>query len=85
MKKPDDILRLAGWIDHRPGTTRIIVGVSLLVLILAGIACSLPSERASDSLDATKFALEVEATTLALEKLSLTLEAESQEFTQLLS
>ncbi|NIS79766.1 MAG: hypothetical protein GTO14_06065 [Anaerolineales bacterium] len=79
MKKKDETSSPTGWSRCRSSITGRIVGVSLLVLILAGLACSLPSERASDALDATKLALEVEATTLALEKLRLTMEAESQE------
>jgi hypothetical protein len=51
----------------------------LLVLILATLACSLPSDQSSDSVQATQLALEVEATTLALEKAVLTQDAESEE------
>ena len=51
----------------------------LVVLILASLACSLPSNQSSDSVQATQLALEVEATTLALEKAVLTQEAESEE------
>lgn len=55
-----------------------ILVLCLACLFLAVLACSLPSDRASDSLDETRVALEVEGTILAIEKARLTLDAESQ-------
>ncbi len=55
------------------------VWMCLLVLILASLACSLPSNQSSESVQATQLALEVEATTLALEKAVLTQAAEQEE------
>jgi len=55
------------------------VWMCLLVLILASLACSLPSDQSSESVQATQLALEVQATTLALEKAMLTQAAESEE------
>lgn len=53
--------------------------ICLISLILASLACSLPSDDSSDAIQATQLALEVEATTLALEKAALTQAAESDD------
>lgn len=55
------------------------MGLSVAILALAIMTCSLPSERKSESLIATQLALEVEATTLALERMRLTQQAEAQQ------
>jgi hypothetical protein len=57
----------------------LAICMSLAVLILASLACSLPSDDSSESIQATQLALEVEATTLALEKAALTQAAEAEE------
>jgi hypothetical protein len=51
----------------------------LVFLVLSTLACELPSDDSSDSIQATQLALEVEATTLALEKAALTQAAEAEE------
>ncbi|NIM94453.1 MAG: hypothetical protein GTO18_12190 [Anaerolineales bacterium] len=57
---------------------RLILGMCLTLLLLAGLACNFQSETSSDSLNATKVALDVEATSLAREKEASTQEPESQ-------
>lgn len=71
--------RRSGKLAARTKPLSIVICLSFGTLILASLACSLPSDRAGESMGATQLALEVEATTLALEKARLTQVAEAQE------
>ena len=53
----------------------VLVPLCFATLIVANLACSLPSERAAESMASTRAALDAEATTLALERARLTEEA----------
>jgi hypothetical protein len=63
-----------------PGESKLVIGISLLSILLAGLACDLPSGSGSESssIDETKVALDVQATTLALREAELTRQAGSQ-------
>lgn len=56
-----------------------VAWMCLAFLLLASLACALPTNQSSGSVEATQLALEVEATTLALQKAVLTQESVSQE------
>ncbi len=55
---------------------KILIPFCFATLLIASLACSLPSERLAESIASTQTVLEVQATTLALERARLTYEAE---------
>jgi hypothetical protein len=55
-----------------------VVGLCLLFMILAGLACTLPTGGDTGSVDETQVALDVQATTLAIREAELNQQAGSQ-------